>query len=123
VYGGGNHCEAHITDTARDRARKQYDVNRVGAEHRGIYSSKRWRSLRQMKLNQDPFCELADLCVKRTGHPAPATVVDHIKAVIDEPDLAYEWTNLRSCCKPCHDSRTAREQGFAKTKPPNEQAA
>lgn len=116
LVGDERYCEKHITHDTHARTRRQYDLSRVGAEHRGIYSGKRWRSLRRMKLDQDPFCEMKDLCVMRTGHAAPASVVDHIKSVIEHPELAYDFANLRSCCKPCHDRRTALEQGFAKRK-------
>jgi 5-methylcytosine-specific restriction protein A len=67
-----------------------------------------------MKLAEHPFCEMAKLCVQRYGRVMPATVVDHVVAVIDDEDLAYDFDNLRPCCKACHDSRTASEQGFAK---------
>jgi 5-methylcytosine-specific restriction protein A len=116
LVGDEGYCEKHVTHDTHARTRRAYDLSRVGAEHRGIYSSKRWRSLRRMKLDADPFCEMKDLCVMRTGHAAPASVVDHIKSVVEHPELAYDFDNLRSCCKPCHDSRTAKEQGFAKRK-------
>jgi 5-methylcytosine-specific restriction enzyme A len=123
LVGDEGYCEKHITtDNTHARTRRAYDLDRVGAEHRTIYSSKRWRSLRRMKLDADPFCEMKDLCVMRTGHAAPASVVDHIKSVIEHPELAYDFDNLRSCCKPCHDSRTAKEQGFARTKEQSTQA-
>jgi 5-methylcytosine-specific restriction protein A len=108
------YCPKHEKNNSSLRQRREYDRERNQQDHRAIYKTARWSRLRQMKLRQDPFCELADLCVKRTGHPAPATVVDHIEGTAERPDLAYDMDNLRSACKPCHDSRTARDQGFAK---------
>jgi len=101
----GTRCEKHRKSEMRERNEQ---------EHRLIYKTARWKRLRMMKLRDASFCELADLCVQRTGHPAVATVVDHIKSTAEFPELAYDWDNLRSCCKPCHDARTARDQGFAK---------
>jgi 5-methylcytosine-specific restriction protein A len=114
---GGNRCQKHGEQASNEtiRQRREYDRQRNREEHRAIYKSARWIRLRKMKLRESPFCELEDLCVKRTGRPAPATVVDHIESVQEQPDLAYDWDNLRSACKPCHDSRTAREQGFARS--------
>jgi 5-methylcytosine-specific restriction protein A len=115
---GGNRCPKHSKQASDEtiRQRREYDRQRNTEEHRAIYKSARWIRLRKMKLRESPFCELEDLCVKRTGRPAPAMVVDHIESVQDRPDLAYDWDNLRACCKPCHDSRTAKEQGFAQEK-------
>jgi len=108
------YCERHQTDNATIRQRREYDRQRNAEEHRAIYKSARWAKLRVMKIRANPFCELEDVCVRRTGRPAPSTVVDHIESVQDRPDLAYDWDNLRACCKPCHDARTAREQSFVK---------
>ena len=38
------------------------------------------------------------------GLYVPAKVVDHIVKVKDDPDLAFEGSNLQSLCKHCHDS-------------------
>jgi 5-methylcytosine-specific restriction protein A len=108
------YCEKHQTNNSSLRQRREYDRERNQQFHRQVYKSARWAKLRQMKLRASPFCELADRCVQRTGHPAVATVVDHVEGTAERPDLAYDWDNLRSCCKSCHDARTAKDQGFAK---------
>ena len=112
---GTRYCERHQTDNETIRQRREYDRQR-NTEHRAIYKSARWARLRTMKIRENPFCELEDLCVKRTGRPAPAKVVDHIKSVQERPDLAWDMDNLRSACKACHDSRTAKDQGFARSR-------
>lgn len=116
VPHGVKHCTKHSKDNSALNARRAYDRDRDSQDHRRIYGLAVWSKLRMMKLRQDPYCELADLCVKRTGRPAAASVVDHIKSVQERPDLSLDMDNLRSCCKPCHDKRTATEQGFAQTK-------
>ena len=114
VSSPDRYCLKHQTNNATLNQRREYDRQRSQEDHRAIYRTARWSKLRQMKLRHNPFCELEDLCVKRTGHPAVATVADHIESVQARPDLAFDMDNLRSCCKPCHDARTARDQGFAK---------
>jgi 5-methylcytosine-specific restriction protein A len=114
VKRGVGYCPKHEQNNSTLRQRREYDRQRNQQYHRQVYKSARWAKLRMMKLRQDPFCEIADLCVKRTGHPGVATVVDHIEGTAERPDLAYDMDNLRSSCKACHDSRTAKEQGFAK---------
>lgn len=107
-------CPKHAAKAKE--AVRAYDRERNQEEHRRIYRSARWLKLRGMKLRANPFCELADVCVKRTGHAAVATVVDHIKSTKEHPELAFTWENLRSACKACHDARTAREQGYGRKK-------
>jgi 5-methylcytosine-specific restriction protein A len=119
VKRGEGYCPKHQTNNSSLRQRREYDRQRNQQDHRAIYKTARWSRVRMMKLRQDPFCQLADVCVRRTGHPAVATVVDHIKSTAEAPELAYDMDNLRSACKPCHDARTARDQGFAKTKEPD----
>src|ERR1700684_4342834 len=108
------YCEEHKTDNPEIRQRREYDRQRNQEEHRQIYKSARWAKLRRMKIQANPCCELEDVCVRKHGHAMPSTVVDHIEGTKERPDLAYTWENLRAACKPCHDARTAREQGFAK---------
>ena len=68
-----------------------------------------WRRLRNAKLDADPLCELCRPKIVR------ATVLDHIVSFREKLELRLEWSNLRSLCKPCHDSRTNTEQrGHAK---------
>ncbi len=48
---------------------------------------------------------------ERLGRITPATVVDHIKPHEGNPEMFWEEDNVQSLCKPCHDSKTAREDG------------
>lgn len=84
-----------------------------------MYGTARWKRLRAMTLAEHPFCEMAELCVQRTGHPAPATDVHHIKGVVEHPELAWEESNLLASCHECHAQHTARTEGFAIPKHPH----
>lgn len=65
---------------------------------------RRWQKLRAAYLAQFPLCQ-------ETGCDQLATVVDHAKPHHGDHDLLYDWSNLRSMCKPHHDAKTARVDG------------
>jgi 5-methylcytosine-specific restriction protein A len=90
------------------------DADRAYNQQRGpdrqFYSTDRWRRFRAWFLDQHPVCVMCE----EQGVAVPATEVDHIKSRREFPELAFEESNCRACCKPCHSSRTAREQGFGR---------
>jgi 5-methylcytosine-specific restriction protein A len=94
-----------------DRERKrQLDRQRLSPSKRGY--GRDWQKVRALKLRAEPRCEP---CLER-GKLVWATVVDHIVSIEERPDLRLSLDNLRSCCKPCHDRRTAADQGFNRDK-------
>lgn len=78
--------------------------NAYAAERRRIYNSERWRKLRKLKFANDPLCEMC----KKEGRITPAEDIHHIKSFMtaSTPEeryrLAYDYTNLMSVCKKCH---------------------
>lgn len=78
--------------------------NSYDAERRRIYNSERWRKLRKLKFSNDPLCEM---CLK-AGRITPAEDIHHIRSFMDASTieercrLAYDYTNLMSLCKKCH---------------------
>lgn len=95
----------------REQQKVEYDKARGSAAKRGYDAA--WRKLRLQFLSVNPLCLF---CIEQK-RVVQATVVDHIITIADRPDLRLEWTNLRPLCKPCHDTHTAKEQGFARKKP------
>ena len=78
-----------------------------------IYNSKEWKQLREAKLTAQPLCEMCQeegrkQGVKR-GYVRSATCVHHIVPIetatsMDEMrQLAFDWNNLQSLCRPCHN--------------------
>lgn len=110
------YCATHTS-----LVRKQSDERRGSAAERG-YDSK-WRKAREGYLRNHPLCECADC--KSNGIVRAASVVDHIvphklKDALDSGDanaiararaLFWDKSNWQPMSKPCHDRKTAREDG------------
>lgn len=71
-----------------------------------IYDTKRWKVMRFVVLNGNPWCQTP-------GCLALATDVDHIVAIRHggEP---WDYANLQALCRPCHARKTAGEIGLGK---------
>ena len=101
-----NHCPNLIKGTERlcpacqpyEKAEvKRYDDERGNSGDRGYDAS--WRKVRDVKLAHDPLCER---CLQQ-GRDKAASMVHHIKPVIECPELRLQMTNLMSLCNPCHE--------------------
>ena len=77
---------------------------RVSAAKRGY--DRQWRKVRRIVLEREPLCRF---CYEK-GEVVPATEVDHIKP-ISQGGARLDPDNLRSLCKSCHSSHTARQGG------------
>lgn len=88
--------------------RAEIDARRGSSSARGYDAV--WRKLRKVYLIKNPLCVFCE----EEGKLTPATVVDHIVPIAQAPVLRLDPKNLRSLCKPHHDARTAKEQGFAR---------
>lgn len=97
---GGRYCPTHKRqrprppDGPRDPARRRF----YGAE---------WKRRRERFLRDNPLCAE---CSKR-GRRVLATVVDHTVPHRGDPELFWDERNWRPMCKPCHDRKTAAEDG------------
>lgn len=83
---------------------KKKENNIYDEERRKIYKSTRWRKLRELKIAQQPLCEM---CLKE-GKTTIAEDVHHIESFMLTDDhmrrmaLAYDYENLMSICKMHH---------------------
>lgn len=94
------YCEPH------QRQRQQTQDAQRGSSHERGYGA-RWRRARKAYLARHPLCAEH----KRRGDVVAATTVDHIKPHRGDQTLMWDQNNWQSLCKPCHDSKTAREDG------------
>ena len=86
--------------------RARFDRERGTAASRGYDA--RWRKRRAIYLGAHPLCRH---CAAK-GRTTAATVVDHITPHRGDQTLFWDQENWQPLCKPCHDSKTAREVGL-----------
>lgn len=101
---------SELTDSGRCKrhaiaVRRESDARRPTAAERGYDSH--WAKARKHYLAAHPLCVM---CEQR-GRLTPATVVDHIIAHKGDKSRFWDSDNWRSLCAPCHNARTAREDG------------
>ena len=96
----GAYCLAH----AKHKDQRA-DERRGSAASRGYNS--RWRKARETWLRRHPLC----VRCQATGDVTAATVVDHIVPHKGDSALFWNTGNWQSLCKPCHDAKTATEDG------------
>lgn len=92
----------------RPQARRSSDFYRTAA----------WRKLRRRHLDAAPLC--VD-CLADPGVEVPelATELDHLRPLVDRPDLALDPSNLAGRCKRHHSRRTVLEHGgLGRPRPP-----
>ncbi|HEY3363938.1 MAG TPA: HNH endonuclease signature motif containing protein [Symbiobacteriaceae bacterium] len=94
----GGPCPEHAKKRERDRG---------SAAERGYDA--RWQRYRKWFLAQ-PENALCRICLQ-SGTVTASTVVDHIKPHKGDYELFWDPTDHQGTCKPCHDSKTAREDG------------
>lgn len=103
---GKSRCAEHWRAMENDRKRESRARNGRG-DHQRLYRTRRWAELRKRKLRDQPLCEE---CL-RFNVTKGAEVVDHVVPHRGDMALMYDYENLESLCKSCHDSKTAREDG------------
>ncbi len=111
-----------MTREQADAARRA-DLDRARANDpiRKLYKTSRWKQLRcALYVERGGRCECGCGCLtvlyERESSPStPVAVFDHIEGARERPDLFFDPCHIRLMAKPCHDRRTARDQGFART--------
>lgn len=71
-----------------------------------FYNSKEWKSVRQIVLTLNPWCQE---CERNGRHYVLATEVHHIVDIVDEPTRCMDMENLEGLCKSCHSRLTIKE--------------
>ena len=91
-------------DTTQQYSTK-YERERGSAAKRGYGAA--WRKARLGFLASHPLCTACE----KIGRVTAATVVDHIVAHKGSQALFWAYSNWQALCAPCHNSKTAREDG------------
>jgi len=76
------------------------------ADYSKLYN-RQWSKVRARFLKEHPLCAI---CLSESRITA-ANIVDHIKPHKGNKELFWDASNYQSLCKPCHDTKTAREDG------------
>ncbi|MES2972400.1 MAG: HNH endonuclease [Pseudomonadota bacterium] len=100
VYGGDSRCDQH-----KRAERREADAKRGSSSERGYSAA--WQRARIGFLRSHP------LCVKHAAldEVVASTVVDHIVPHRGDKVLFWDHDNWQALCKPCHDVKTATEDG------------
>jgi 5-methylcytosine-specific restriction protein A len=99
---GGSRCPKHV-----QLDRRQSDAQR-DPDRKRLYGY-RWQKASKLYLSEHPLCE-SDGCSEQ-GRVRAATVVDHRIPHRGDLDLFWDRSNWCAMAKPCHDRKTAREDG------------
>lgn len=100
VRDGTARCEKHKRVEA-----KAHDARRGSAHERGY--SVAWQRARAGFLKSHPLCKSHE----KQCEVVVATVVDHIVPHKGDKVLFWDHDNWQPLCKPCHDRKTATEDG------------
>jgi 5-methylcytosine-specific restriction protein A len=104
-------CAVHPLAAPADKvAAAQHERQRTAHEPwRKWYHRAQWKKLRGLCLARDPVCKM---CNREAS-----TVADHIRPHRGIWALFCDLANLQGLCKPCHDKKTATEDGGFGTGP------
>ena len=100
ALANGSRCELHKKQLWKDQ-----DARRGTAHQRGYTSA--WRKAREAFLRHHPLCKLCEA----EGLTKAALIVDHVVPHKGDKALFWESSNWQPLCKPCHDRKTATEDG------------
>lgn len=84
--------------------------NEEKKEQYNFYRTKRWSSLRTIVLSRDNYICL--YCLADGKLTTNSKIVDHIIPFEVNPSLKANLTNLATCCRDCHNAKTAWEREY-----------
>lgn len=79
-------------------------------------SSARWQKCRKVHKRMFPLCCDPFGVHAADGHWEPVAETHHVVPVIEEPELALDFDNLRSLCRVCHARVGAMERAGQETR-------
>ncbi len=96
----GRYCDRHGMQVRRAQEATRETASQRGYDHRWHKASKRY-------LKEHPLCAECE----RQGKIKAAALVDHIKPHKGDRDLFGDERNWQPLCTPCHNIKTAKEDG------------
>ncbi|MCG7502412.1 hypothetical protein MHM83_11060 [Tenacibaculum sp. Mcav3-52] len=75
-----------------------------------FYNGRPWRKVSKAYRSENPLCECKEC--KELERVLPAQVVDHVKGLqylLDNNLDPYDWKELQSMNKKCHDKKSGRD--------------
>ncbi|GLK88308.1 HNH endonuclease [Pseudomonas turukhanskensis] len=98
-----HYCPTHKAVVDARRAERMKGVHRQYNQKRdesdAFYKTEKWRKFSLYYRRLHPLCRECEA----HGRTTASALVDHIKAYKTNPELAFDWTNVRALCKPCHN--------------------
>ncbi len=82
-------------------------TERYTEAHR-FYNSQPWRRVRRVFLEDNPLCQD---CEEQRGKLVPSEEAHHVVERLEDPSRAFDPTNLRALCKPCHSAYSKGRKG------------
>lgn len=95
------------TITKRQSRASQTTISGNKKERMRIYNHRRWKELKNLKLDLNPLCEEC----ARVGRVRESKDVHHIVSFMSTTNptvryrLAFDINNLQSLCKQCHQRK------------------
>lgn len=109
LTSSGSYCDAH-----KKEKQKRYESSRQSSTQRG-YNYK-WQKASKAFLKKHPLCECEN-CQAGKLQVKESEVVDHIIPHEGDMKLFWDRNNWQAMSKPCHDKKTATEDGGFRGKP------
>lgn len=85
--------------------------SKTAKEHRWLYKTRTWKTLRQKILTRDTYtCQRCGVALTQGRTRPTDAVVNHIKPHKGDEELFTHPDNLEAVCKKCHDSLIQSEE-------------
>ena len=86
------------------RPKEQKIGSRTNNDNSKIYNSTKWRKFRKVYFANNPLCVRCE----KNGLITPGKDVDHITPIRLGGEI-YDYDNLQTLCKPCHNRKSGKE--------------
>jgi 5-methylcytosine-specific restriction protein A len=86
------------------RQQRQHEARHYSAP--GVNYGRRWKAARLVYLAEHPFC----VACEALGRTTLANEVDHRIPHCGDAARFWDRSNWQSLCRPCHSTKTRREQ-------------